>query len=623
MKAYIKGNLRGFLCESCFENLTDTKVLLYQTLPDANVTAAAVSSSKETFHPVNEEEANARKELLLATAVTDESGNFTIEVSEKNLEQAFDIDFVCGSVPRGPKPPKGGKEVQFHITTIYPKWRTENNEDLVYNWNYTISAKWWCTIRGRYFDAWVICGILTDCKTGAPLKGVTVTAMDADLITDDLLGSSVTDGAGHFRIDYTSADFKKTFLSPIINVETDKEFPFFFNSGPDVYFKLNIGGTPIAFETAADRRKNVGHCLCVSLCVKDLVIEEPTIPASFTHIGRAARFKIVDEINPGTGKTMRPGYDNYAFYSTMVLVGSLSKKLNTLPMEYMFEYQEVASPGDPLLPGSWLPVTPGMIPKTVIGYLWTLTGDPMNPVDTENYYINGNPATEKTVNFNGNWIQMPQDANFAPHIDTDILKLNTEALMPIVHVNVNTMTIGSATIPAVAAHVSNRYFALRMKQRQWGNAATEVVAGTSRPVAIFNARYDNVPRHGSWVPTKINNQLAVYSLDLEEIILGAGGCGKITNKLTVYYNARNENLGSVSLQLIGPAKPGQSFSFPAIAATQPEVFSNSTHPVIAPVNSVNELLPCAYTVWLRVTLLLTTGEDIPDPLYDFISFCKV
>ncbi|MBN2175583.1 MAG: hypothetical protein JW731_15750 [Bacteroidales bacterium] len=622
MKAIIKGNLRGYLCEDCFDNLANTKVLLYKTRPDANVTAAATASSKETFHPVSEREAGSRKELLITTAITNEKGDFELEVSDNLLDQAFDIDFVCGTVPPKPVPPKG-KEYQFHITTIYPKWRQSEKEQMVYHWNYSISSKWWCIIRGYFFDAWVICGVLTDCQTGSPLPGVTVKAMDADLVTDDLLGTAVTDMSGHFRIDYTSADFKKTFLSPLINIETDKEFPFFFSSGPDVYFQLELGGNPINFETSADRRKNVGYCLCVRLCVSELDIGDLPIPASFTRLGHSARFKIVDEINPVTGKTMRPGYDNYAFYSSVILVGSLSKKLNGQPMEYMFEYQEVASPGDPILPGGWSPVTPGMIPRTVIGYLWTLTGDPMNPVATEDYFINGNPVIEKTVNFNGNWIQMPQEPNFAPHIDSDILTINTEALMPVVNINVDSMVIGNATVPGVAAHVSNRYFNLRMKQRQVSNPASETVAGTSRPIAIFNARYDRVPKYGSWIPTKVDNQFAVCSMDLQEIILGTGGCGKITNQLTVKFNARNENLGSVGLTLTGPTKPGQSFSFPAIGTSIPEVFSPSVHPVIVPVNSVSELLPCAYTVTLTVTVLLTTGDHIPGPFHDFISFCKV
>ena len=42
-----------------------------------------------------------------------------------------------------------------------------------------------------------------------------VRAFDADWLQDDDLGSAVTDGAGHFRIDYSRADFEKTIFSPL------------------------------------------------------------------------------------------------------------------------------------------------------------------------------------------------------------------------------------------------------------------------------------------------------------------------------------------------------------------------------------------------------------------------
>jgi hypothetical protein len=44
---------------------------------------------------------------------------------------------------------------------------------------------------------------------------VRVRAFDADWLQDDDLGSAVTDGAGHFRIDYSRADFEKTIFSPL------------------------------------------------------------------------------------------------------------------------------------------------------------------------------------------------------------------------------------------------------------------------------------------------------------------------------------------------------------------------------------------------------------------------
>jgi len=37
---------------------------------------------------------------------------------------------------------------------------------------------------------------------------------------------------------------------------------------------------------------------------------------------------------------------------------------------------------------------------------------------------------------------------------------------------------------------------------------------------------------------------------------------------------------------------------------------------------VSKLAPCAYLVTLTITVLLTDGDNYPDPLYDEIAFCK-
>lgn len=619
MSHIIKGNLAAYLCgRDCSENLSQVKVRIYLPVTEANAAALSSAEIKDTFREVSEEEIKSKQSRLLAEAETDMEGNFSIKIDEKYSRSALEIDFYCGTVPRPPFPPKKGKERQFHITTFVPQWKTsQDQETWIANFSFIIPDKWWCLIKGRYFDVWTICGRLTDCETGKPLEGITVIAMDADFITDDELGRNTTDNNGHFKIYYTSVEFKKTFLSPLINIETDVTLPF--ASGPDVYFQLEYGGQRFALETKADRRNNVGYCLCVKLCSKELIPVDPSTPPSFTHFGLTQHIPIQSGIDLSTGKTLA----GYAFFSSVNLVGTISKKINNLQMEYLFEYQEVTNPTDALNPAGWNPIVPNMIDKTVIGYLWSFTGDPSNPIAYEPYFINGT-GTEKTVTFNGDWIQVPQDSNFAAHTDAEILKLNTEKLTGVTSIDMSMPTsgIGNTTVSASRPHVSNRYFAIRMKQRAVGGSAT--IAGTSKPIAIYNVLYQNVNKYGSWAHATVDNQYIALSIDLEEIISGSSGCSKITTDLHVKYGARNENLGSVSLSIVGPHKPGQSFGFnPIVLMSSPETFGSTQLVFTPPTDTVADLLPCAYTVSISATALLTTGDGNLGSYNDFVSFCKI
>mgnify|MGYP001097118702 CR=1 FL=1 len=95
---------------------------------------------------------------------------------------------------------------------------------------------------------------------------VRVTAFDADWIQDDELGSTLTDAEGKFRINYARADFTRTPLSPIINLE---------EGGPDLYFKLTTeSGIPLLTEPKTQGmqpgRKNAGHCFFIEFTVEPM-----------------------------------------------------------------------------------------------------------------------------------------------------------------------------------------------------------------------------------------------------------------------------------------------------------------------------------------------------------------
>jgi hypothetical protein len=44
--------------------------------------------------------------------------------------------------------------------------------------------------------------------------------------------------------------------------------------------------------------------------------------------------------------------------------------------------------------------------------------------------------------------------------------------------------------------------------------------------------------------------------------------------------------------------------------------------VLPPGVTIADLDKCAYLVKMSVTLLLTTGDDVPDPIWDEVAFCK-
>jgi hypothetical protein len=228
-----------------------------------------------------------------------------------------------------------------------------------WHWDYCLPYRFWCWLRGL-FGAWTICGTVTTCREKTPIAGLTVTAFDADWWQTDTLGSAVTDGSGHFHIDYTTADFLKTPFSPAINLE--------FVSGPDVFFRIEAPGGAVMLAEPASRgrvkdRENVGPCFCVNLCV-DTHVPPPYANPWFTHVGD---FDILARISAVTGLTNAAvaghGGPNYGFFGNIKLKGFCPKTSPIGapdPMRYRFLYENLAAPGlVPITPDKVFPVVSG------------------------------------------------------------------------------------------------------------------------------------------------------------------------------------------------------------------------------------------------------------------------
>jgi len=340
-----KGRLCGYICPECPEPLSNVNVRLYKVRAEQNVTALAVAAPKDTFAILGDDDVKKKQGSLIAETTTDDQGNFVFELSEKKYNgEAFEVDVYCGTVPHRKPTPTPPRPVQFSVTVLQPQWRRTETGALAY-WEYCIPARLWCGIRSR-FDAWTICGLLTTCKDKLPIAGATVRAFDADWLQDDPLGVAVTDAGGHFRIDYTTADFQRTPFSPLINFECV--------SGPDVYFSVEYAGNPIYTEDRSvgrtPGRENVGHCLCVHLCTDQV---PHTDPEKFPHWTKAEGFNVHFDAFDLPHNIQPEGYagtidGSYVFHGAVSLYGNCPFRNNaapTHPLKYRFLIAEWSWPG--------------------------------------------------------------------------------------------------------------------------------------------------------------------------------------------------------------------------------------------------------------------------------------
>jgi hypothetical protein len=626
MNYTFKGRLCGYICPECPEPLSDVLVRLYRAT-QPNVTALAVANPKETFAILSDEAVAAKVGNLIAEAKTDAQGRFVFELGEAQRYggEAFEVDVYCGTVPH--RPP-GPRPLQFSITTLQPQWR-QTDKGMIAAWEYCVPQRYWCAVRAR-FDAWAICGKITVCDTKQAVMGVRVFAYDTDWIQDDPLGSAVTDASGRFRIDYTSADFRRTPFSPWINLE--------WTGGPDVYFRIEApDGTPLLIEPASQGRtpgrENVGHCLCVDLCLKEPPsIDVPTIPL-FTNVGQYHVDPVYGDFT-GAGLTTA---GNYAFTDTLPLIGILPDGQATTDMEYRFRVAEYDAMG--MILGAMGDVDASMVSATIIGKLqyWSwnsvLSAWELKAAD---YWVNNPGATvsipqpagpplvvgtNKDVGLGG-WIAVPRDnalvpggvGRFIPQgglVNLMTTKLTDE------YYDLTVPPPGTAAGASVPAGKKSRAhtFKLFFEAREIG-AVVLLPGSNALDKIVFSNTHYTYNRHPTWAGSTPTTR-AVVSLDILELAAPGAGCGKLTDELHALYTVYHPFVGSARVYFEGN---------PVLPADLPLalVDGESASGVAGVLIDISSLQPCAYILWLQATLNLTSGwGQIPHPtIWDHIAFCK-
>lgn len=356
------------------------------------------------------------------------------------------------------------------------------------------------------------------------------------------------------------------------------------------------------------------HWICFAICRRFCIcVCPPSLFPQFTSIGGYDYLTNINSALLGNGLTIG---DNRAFFNTLRLNGILTQTLGGLPMEYRFETAPTDAAGN--LTGPWTPVLPAQIGKTLLGH-WEHHIFVPPFIETKKYIVNAPPLADElaaTISVDG-WIQVPQENNWLSPAGAfvsngNMIELITQSLAPFTPADETGVIAGGA-----AAHplVQDVYFGMRMRVRQQGVPGSETDGGTCVHIAIDDTLYHNITLHPDWDGgLQTPDQLAVRMLDIAE--LKAHPCSQIGDTLTVLFTAAHPNLDSVSIVMTGPGGPF-NFTLPAI----PEVgdyFGTATPSGF----TVSKLKPCAYLVTLTITLLLTDGDNIPDPRYDQIAFCK-
>lgn len=622
MKFIFKGNLRGYLCDDCWLPLNAIRVLAYRPASKDNETVLATAAAKETFRQLNEDEVKQKEKLFLAEAIPNEKGDFELIIDDRSYTGgAFDLDFECGTVPsKWPKPPKKEQLLHFNITTLQPAWRqTDEKETFAYSWEYIISAKWFCRILS-FYGAYVICGIVTDCKSGKPLPNIRVEAFDVDLLQDDPLGSGVTGSNGHFMIFYTEADFSKTIFS-WLNVE--------WPAGPDIYFKFYDAATN-GFIYAEPRntghnsnRENRGHCFCVKLCIdydkpSDSGIE---VPAYFKTVGG---YDIHTGFN-AQGRT-NDAQDN-AFTGTIPLNGNLPPGFASNAIEYRFRIQRIVGGMvvNEYIPGFTVPAD--WIQPTLIGSL-TRNVIPVNPWDptqiVEPYYLNNGGATLNVSIGAEGWIKVPRENSWGTGM---FMHQYPGAIVSLANVDTTKLVKESFNLNAPTVHVAGN--AMDAADQHGHPDHTFRVIGEFRKVSaaspnpnpitqnilqlinIWNGDF-TLTRHPGWNGGVVTH-MGVCMLEIQEN--SSTGCGKLGNTLTVLHTAYHPYIAGVSGYVEGPGGDFGHFN-PAIAATG-EASNNQ-------VIDLTGKPDCAYILWMTAAYRLTSGYGriINNYNTDHIGFCK-
>ena len=624
MSTPFAGRLFGSLSDDVSQPLADARVRVYRLQGDA--------PPRDPAEPLAPQAVERKETLLVAEADLDQQGGFALDL-EDHQEMELDVRIAA---------PGQQEARQFTLTRLDAAALRRGSLE------HAISPDVWKAI---IFPRRMIYGRITACGTPQGMAGLKVSAFDDDWIQDDALGSDITDAGGNYAIYYTSAQYRKTPLSPLINVDT----PLGGDAGPEVYFRIEgPAGTllnePSSRGEAADRR-NAPPVFRVDLCVTGEVEKPPLALDVDPMFLRAGKYRVRPVYNDFTATGTTGHGEGFAFTGAVPLEGNLPDGTASGAMEYRFLARKYANPDGTGALGPVIELDASRVAQTQIGWLVYYDYDAVTDSyssDSTAYYAGGAPA-QVTVHRSaihggdvvvdvttpikpGGWIEVPRINELAVggrgrfealHKGMAVLLTDTLTSQTIdLRAPAPAHQAGKPVPPGKRAAPS--VFQITFQARKVGTVPVTLTNVLQR-ISMINASflYDV---HPNW-SGHAGDSRAVVSVNVKEVIDGGGGCGKVNNLVNVLYTVYHPFISGPKLSFEGPVPvtgsnlaigaDGHASSPDPVVPVDPSVADDHCFDFSANPN-------CAYVVWLGATLDLTSGYARIDyaEVGDHVGFCK-
>lgn len=535
--------------------------------------------SRWGFHPADPRQVGAR-ELGRAKVADDGSYRATLHLLPKRVLVALDVESFAYT-------PATGRRAFGLLGVAAP----EAGEGGAATLDVRLSGNTYCAILAA-LDLWLVAGRVTDCESRqVGLPDGTVEARDRDLTQDDLLGSAPTDAAGNFQIFFQSPAFKGI---PILPPPFDVIPPHELVGGPDVFFRVERGGTALIDEApAAGRqagRENVPRCSYHSLCVAEIPLPAPQTVTLWSAIGEI-RVPDAGGLNDFAADGLTAS-GRAAFFGGLDFNGQVSQTYLGHPVRYRFVFAEWGSlVAAPAYPADYQPLVGANLDLSArYGSLATFT--PPFSYDLDPVF----PAPDAA-----GWITVDPSPNFVRDVDR-MVRVRSETLVPPVAPGGFEGTAGAGLPVPVGP--------LRDRPRKF-SFVLEIEAGP-------HALHQPVP-----VVAHLNNSPAYLHFELEE--LEANACASLTSaggSITVHpkFTVAHPYLSGydISVQRQGGAvTPSGSDAYTAHGPlwTDPDGESGTLATVYTDVGA------CSYRAYMNATRRLTNGYGGAGTQHALRTFC--